>query len=161
MLEFFRNLLNSDFMAHGYCYRWRAEIVWLHVASDALIALAYYSIPVTLVYFVRRRRDLPFHWIFLMFGAFILSCGATHAAEVWTVWHGTYRLAGVIKLMTAALSIGTAIGLVRIVPGAMALPSPARLAAVNRELEEEARVRLRRESEIEELNATLERRVRE
>jgi PAS domain S-box-containing protein len=161
MLEFLRNLLHSDFMAHGFCYRWRPEIVWLHVGSDALIALAYYSIPVTLVYFVRKRRDLPFHWIFLMFGAFILGCGATHAAEVWTVWHGTYRLAGVIKLVTAALSIGTAIGLVRIVPDAMALPSPARLAAVNRELEQEARVRLRRETEIEELNAGLERRVRE
>ncbi len=75
MLDFLRKLFASDFMAHGYCYLWRPEIVWLDVGSDALITLAYYSIPVTLVCFVWKRRDLPFHWIFVMFGAFILSCG--------------------------------------------------------------------------------------
>ncbi len=45
-------------MGHGYCYLWRPEIVWLQVGSDALITLAYYSIPVSLVYFVQKRRDL-------------------------------------------------------------------------------------------------------
>ena len=88
-------------MGHGYCYLWKPEIVWLHVTSDALITLAYYSIPLSLLYFARKRKDLPFHWVFLMFGAFILSCGTTHLMEIWTIWHGTYRLAGVIKLITA------------------------------------------------------------
>jgi hypothetical protein len=73
MLDFLRNLFASEFMGHGYCYLWKPQIVWLHVASDTLIMLAYYSIPVTLVYFVRKRRDLPFNWMFLMFGAFITT----------------------------------------------------------------------------------------
>lgn len=101
MLEFLKNLFASDFMPHGMCYLWKPEIIWLHVISDSLIALAYVLIPITLVYFVRRRRDLPFHWMFLMFGLFILGCGATHVMEVWTLWHATYRLSGVIKLITA------------------------------------------------------------
>jgi PAS domain-containing protein len=126
-----------------------------------LITLAYYSIPVTLVYFVNKRRDVPFHWIFLMFGAFILSCGTTHAMEVWTVWHGTYRLAGLIKLITAALSTGTAVGLVPLMPKALALPSPSRLAEINRELELEVRTRTRAQEAIKELNESLEERVRE
>lgn len=147
MLDFLRKLFTSDFMAHGYCYLWRPEIVWLHVGADALVTLAYYSIPVTLIYFVWKRRDLPFHWVFVMFGAFILSCGTTHAMEVWTIWHGTYRLAGVIKLITAALSVGTAVALVPILPKALALPSPARLAAANRELEKEVRRREQAEDE--------------
>ncbi|MBZ5593920.1 MAG: PAS domain S-box protein [Acidobacteriia bacterium] len=161
MMEFLKNLLASDFMAHGYCYLWRPEIVWLHVVSDALITLAYYSIPVTLVYFVRKRRDLPFHWMFLMFGAFILGCGTTHVMEVWTIWHGTYRLAGIIKLITAGLSVSTAVALVPLMPKALALPSPARLEAANRELEQEVRNRERAEQEIKELNESLERRAME
>jgi signal transduction histidine kinase len=147
MLEFLRNLFASDFMGHGYCYLWRPEIVWLHVGSDALITLAYYSIPVSLVYFVRKRRDLPFHWLFIMFGAFILSCGAAHMMEVWTIWHGTYRLAGIVKLITAGLSVSTAVALVPLMPKALALPSPARLAAANRELEQEVRAREQAEEE--------------
>ena len=114
-------------MGHGYCYRWQSEIVRLHVASDTLITLAYYSIPITLVYFVRKRKDLPFNWMFLMFGAFILGCGTTHAMEVWTVWHGTYRLAGIIKFLTATLSVTTAAALVPLMPKALALPSPEKL----------------------------------
>ena len=147
MLDFLRKLFAFDFMAHGYCYLWRPEIVWLHVGSDALITLAYYSIPVTLVCFVLKRRDLPFHWMFIMFGAFILACGTTHVMEVWTIWHGTYRLAGVIKLITAGLSLSTAVTLVPLMPKALALPSPARLAAANRELEAEVRGRQQAEEE--------------
>src|SRR5258706_14060298 len=118
MMEFLRNLFGSDFMAHGYCYLWRPEIVWLHVVSDTLITLAYYSIPVTLVYFVRKRRDLPFNWMFLMFGAFILGCGTTHVMEVWTFWHGTNRLTGVMKLIKGGHSVSTAVELVPFGPHA-------------------------------------------
>jgi PAS domain S-box-containing protein len=159
MMEFLKKLFASDLMAHGYCYLWKPEIVWLHVVSDTLITLAYYSIPVTLVYFVRKRRDLPFHWMFLMFGAFILGCGTTHVMEVWTIWHGTYRLAGIIKLITAGLSVSTAVALVPLMPRALALPSPARLEAANRELEQEVCTRQLAELEIKRLNESLERRV--
>src|SRR5215472_16112976 len=124
MSEFWCQLFSSDFMPHGHCYFWKPEIVWLHAISDVTITLAYYMIPVALFYFVRKRRDLPFHWIFLMFGVFIFSCGTTHLMEVWTVWHGTYRLAGAVKAVTAAASIATAALIVPLVPRALALPSP-------------------------------------
>lgn len=90
MPEFFRHLLSSaGFAPHGHCYLWQPEILWLHVGSDGLIALAYYSIPIALFYFVRKRRDLAYRPMFIMFAAFILLCGTTHAFEIWTVWHGT------------------------------------------------------------------------
>ena len=148
MIGFFRKLFTSDFMGHGYCYLWRPEIVWLHVLSDAVITLAYYSIPITLFYFVRKRRDVPFYWLFLMFGAFIWSCGTTHAMEIWTIWNGTYRLSGVIKLVTAGLSVGTAMALVPIIPKALALPSPAKLAEAIRALEQEMSQRKRKEEKF-------------
>ena len=129
-------LLNSDsFIPHGHCYLWKPGLVSLHLFSDALIAFAYYSIPITLFYFVRRREDLPFDWIFLLFCAFIVACGTTHIMEVWTLWHPIYWLSGAIKGITAGVSLCTAMLLVPIVPKALALPSPAILEITNRELE--------------------------
>jgi signal transduction histidine kinase len=127
-MEFFRNLLSSNgFMPHGNCYMWRPGIVGLHVVSDTLIALAYFSIPFTLIYFVRKRRDLPFNWIFACFGTFIFACGATHAMEVWTLWHANYWLSGAVKVITALTSIPTAVLLIQLVPQALSLPGPETL----------------------------------
>ena len=127
-MEPLKSFFSSDgFMPHGYCYLWNQRLVLLHVVSDGLIALAYLSIPITLTYFLRKRKDLPFNWMFACFGLFILACGATHAMEVWTLWHATYWLSGVVKAITAAVSVPTAILLVRLMPQALALPSPAEL----------------------------------
>src|ERR1700691_2990439 len=127
-MQFLDALFSSGpFMPHGYCYMWVPGLVWLHVISDSLIALAYLSIPFTLAYFVRRRTDLPFHWMFVCFGVFILACGATHAMEVWTLWHATYWLSGAVKGVTALASVPTAILLVGLIPKALAIPSPEAL----------------------------------
>src|SRR5437870_9704660 len=121
-------------MPHGYSYHWNPGLVWLHVISDLLITLAYVSIPITLVHFVRKRRDLPFDWMFLCFGVFIMACGATHAMEVWNLWHGAYWLAGVLKAITAFASVPTAVLLLQLVPKALALPSPEDVRKANKAL---------------------------
>jgi hypothetical protein len=141
MSEFLSKLFSSDFMPHGACYLWRPEIVWLHAASDTLIALSYYLIPIVLIYFVRKRTDLPFNWIFVMFGAFILACGTTHVMEVWAIWDPVYRLSGVIKAFTAVVSIATAVMLVKLIPQALALPSPTQLRTANLDLGREIKER--------------------
>ena len=145
---------SGDFMPHGYCYLWKPGLVWLHVVSDALIALAYFSISIALIYFIRKRRDLPFNWMFLCFGTFIMACGTTHAMEVWTLWHGTYWLSGAIKAVTAMASVPTAILLVHLVPRALALPSPE---AMKLEIAE----RKRAQQALHEAKEELELRVRE
>jgi PAS domain S-box-containing protein len=105
-MDFFRQLfVSGDFQPHGFCYRWNSGLVWLNVLSDALIALAYFTIPFTLLWFIRKRRDLPFSWMFTLFGAFIIACGTTHVMEVWNLWHAEYWLAGIIKAITALASI--------------------------------------------------------
>jgi two-component system sensor kinase FixL len=159
--EFFERLFSSDFMGHGYCYLWKPEIVWLHATSDALITLSYFVIPVALVYFVRKRRDLPFHWVFFMFGIFILGCGSTHLMEIWTLWNGTYRLAGVIKAITAGASVATAVALVPLIPRALLLPSPSQLRAANQELEKENVERRRAEAALKVAHDELELRVQQ
>jgi PAS domain S-box-containing protein len=118
-------------MPHGFCYLWNPGLVWLHLISDTLIAASYLSIPITLIYFIRKRRDLPFHWMFVCFGVFIVACGATHMMEIWNIWHADYWLAGAVKAATALASVPTAILLVQLVPRALALPSPRSLEQVN------------------------------
>jgi PAS domain S-box-containing protein len=147
MLEFFRHLLESDFMPHGYCFGWKPDILWLHVTSDALIAISYFLIPFTLIYLLRARRDLDFGWMAGLFGIFILSCGTTHILGIVTLWHPVYRLEGVVKAVTALASLPTAILLMWLVPQAIALPSPRQLRAAN--------------GEVLRLNEELERRVEE
>jgi PAS domain S-box-containing protein len=161
MVDFFRNLFSSDFMPHGFCYLWKPEIVWLHVASDSTISFAYYLIPIALFYFVRKRRDLPFNWMFLMFAVFILGCGTTHLMEVWTLWHGTYRLAGVIKAITAAASMATAFLFIPLIPKALALPSPEQLREANRKLEDEIEERRIVQIALKRAHYDLEVRVKE
>src|SRR5919202_4014171 len=169
MPEFFKNFLTAGgFIPHGHCYLWKPGLVWLHVASDSLIALAYYSIPVMLVYFVRSRRDVPFDWMFLMFGTFIVACGTTHLLEVWTLWRPIYWLSGFVKAITALVSLCTAALLVPLIPKALALPSPGQLEATNLALRNEITQRkfaetalYRREEELKQANEYLETRVQE
>ncbi|HUA19989.1 MAG TPA: ATP-binding protein [Bryobacteraceae bacterium] len=161
MLEFFRQLFESDFMPHGFCFGWRPDILWLHVSSDAVTALSYYMIPVMLVALVRARRDLAYHWMFTLFGVFILSCGTTHWLAILTLWHPVYRLEGVVKAITALASLPTAIILVGLVPKAIALPSPAQLRAANEKLVREIAERRKAQDEVSRLNDELEQRVAE
>jgi len=134
------SFLSTEFLPHGQCLLWQSGLLWLHALSDAVITVAYYSIPVTLLYFISRKRDVVFPWMFFLFGSFIFLCGTTHLVGIWTLWQPVYWLDGLVKLLTAGVSIVTAILLVPLVPKALALPSPAQLEAVNdalrREVEE-------------------------
>jgi PAS domain S-box-containing protein len=125
---------SDGLMPHGFCYQWKPALIWLHAVSDTLIALAYFSIPVALIQLVRKRRDIPFSWMFVCFGVFITACGATHLMEVWTLWVPAYWFSGGVKVITALASIPTAVSLVRLVPQALSLPGPEAMRVANEEL---------------------------
>lgn len=141
---------SKGFMPHGHCYLWSPPLLWLNVISNVLIVIAYLTIPVTLMYFIHKRRDVPFDRIFVAFGVFILACGATHAMEVWTTWNPHYWLAGFTKLFTACVSVATAFLLVCSMPQALAIPSPRQLAEANTRLTNEAAERNRAEQRLRE-----------
>ena len=123
MGQFLQTLFETDFMPHAACLR-EPGIIWLHVISDLLIALAYLLIPLALLLLLRLRKDLAFHWMFLLFAGFILSCGATHILAVVTLWVPIYRFEGVIKAATALLSLATAGLLIHLIPKIAELPTP-------------------------------------
>jgi PAS domain S-box-containing protein len=139
-------------MPHGMCYLWQPDLLLLHIVSDALITLAYFWIPITLLYFVRKRTDLGLRWLFVCFAVFILSCGTTHAMEIWVIWHPTYWLSGMIKAIAAVFSVLTAILLTRLVPKALQLPGPSALERAHAEVQTASIGRKRAEEDVGRLN---------
>lgn len=133
--------------------------MWLHILSDSLIALTYYSIALMLVYLGSKRRDLPFDRMFLLFGGFIVAGGTTHLIEIWTIWHPVYWVSGLLKALTALISLWTAVLLVSLIPKVLALPNSAQLEIANQALAEEIREYQRAEEAIWRLNEQLEKRV--
>jgi PAS domain S-box-containing protein len=120
--------------AHGFCLSWAPGLVALHAGSDAIIGLAYFSIPLALLSFVLRRKDLEIRWPIYLFIAFILACGATHLFSIITLWAPVYGIEGLVKAITAVLSVITAIALWPLLPLALALPSPTALRTANEQL---------------------------
>ena len=132
----------SGLTPHGFCLLWEPWLIWTHAVSNVAIGLAYFSIPVVLLRFMRRRSDLVFRPVFGLFAAFILLCGAGHWADLFTLWYPLYGVETLIKGATAAVSVLTAAALWPLLPQALALPSPAQMRAANAAVREsEARYR--------------------
>ena len=154
-MDFFGHLFDtSDFPARWHCGNWTAAHGWLHILSDVGVWSAYFAIPLVLGYFIYRRKDLPFKKVFVLFGAFILLCGSTHLMDAIIFWWPAYRLSGLIKTLTAAVSWVTVFALVRVVPKALAMRTPE-------ELESEIVARKAAERQVREANTVLEQRVEE
>ena len=124
----------DGFMPHGHCYLWDPNLLLLHSLSDSLIGAAYFGIAFVLVIFMRRRKDLPFPWLFAFFSAVFATCGMTHLLEVYNIYVPAYWLSGGIKAVTALISVVAVIWLLKLVPEALALPSPAELQVTNEKL---------------------------
>ncbi len=136
----------TDFQPHAFCFTWQPDLMLLYVISDSFITFSYIFISAVLVFFVYRTRDnLPMPWIFLAFGAFIVSCGITHFFDVLTLWDPIYWISGTAKLITAIASTLTAFSLPYAMPRALKLVKEASLSverkkaiiASNQELQRE------------------------
>jgi PAS domain S-box-containing protein len=140
MLDFLERLFDGTALSpHGLCLLWRPELIWLHVGSDSIIALAYFSIPFALAVFVSRRPDVRYGWVFWSFATFIMACGMTHVMSIWTLWVPDYTLEGGVKAATAVASLSTAAALWPLLPKVLALPTPAEFRRVGRALDETER----------------------
>jgi len=136
MLELLQTLFSANsYIPHGQCYLWQTPLVGLYVISDALIAIAYFSIPAMLIYFVKKRGDMPFFKVFVTFGALIVLCGVGHLLDIVTLWYPIYWISGLERALTALISVYTALQLWELLPQFLALKSPWQLEQVNQELE--------------------------
>ena len=148
----------NGFMPHGYCITWRPGVLWSMVGADAVIALAYFTIPLAIVSFVRQRPDAVdsgMSWVPRLFIGFIFWCGLTHLMDIWTIWQPDCGAQALVKVVTAAISIVTAIGLWPLIPKAVKIPSMGQLQAVIKQLEAEVQKRRTAEDHLGDLQQSL------
>ncbi|ABD79924.1 PAS/PAC sensor signal transduction histidine kinase [Saccharophagus degradans 2-40] len=142
LLQFF----SEEYMPHGHCYLWRPDILWTHVVSDSVIAIAYFSIPLGLVYLKKKRSDIQFSWLLVLFSSFILLCGLTHVYSIYNIWVGSYGGQGVLKAITALASIGTAFALIHVLPKVATIPTTEELAEARESASQETIRRIQLEA---------------
>jgi PAS domain S-box-containing protein len=129
MWEWLERVFGQGFMPHGHCYLWSPGMVWTQVSANLLIGVAYAAIASTLAVLVRRIKNIPFAWVYLAFGTFILSCGLTHFFDIITVWHPIYWADAGVRVVTATASVATAVLILPLVPRAAAFAEDARLSS--------------------------------
>lgn len=158
MADFFDS---EYFMPHGHCFLWQPEILWLHVISDALIAFAYFSIPCALIYFIRKRDDFPFKGLAGLFSAVVFFCGTSHLMGIWVLWNPDYAVSGVVKMITATISVITLLVAIKVLPEALQLVGRDQLIKANKKLNKEIEKREAAQQTLEEAYMLIEAEVKE
>lgn len=151
-MDIINGLFDGSFMPHGHCLKWQTDLLFMHVVGDALTVIAYFLIPIALIQLVRKRDDLAFNWIFVMFAAFIFLCGVTHLMALINIWHGYYFLSGLAKLATGIVSVTTTIMIGYLLPKVITIPSDKDFKVKNDQL-------LLVQKQLLEANQLLEQRV--
>ncbi|MFQ3234515.1 MAG: diguanylate cyclase (GGDEF)-like protein [Paraglaciecola sp.] len=146
-------ITDGSFMPHGYALLWRSDLLSLHLGGEILTFISFALIPFALVQIIRKRSDLKFDRIFILFTAFIAFCGMTHLIGAINIWQSYYYIEGIAKTLTGLISMITAVTLWRLMPTILALPSIAVLTERNQEL-------MLAQKELEEIDRTLEKRVK-
>ena len=129
--------------------------------ANGLIAVSYGSIPVFLVAVVVKRKDIPFSWVLVLFGAFILACGTTHVVHIIGIWRQVDWWQAMVDSLCAVISLATAVLIWPLLPKLLAIPSPAQLRTLNRELQNEKATLEKTQGELRRAYAEVEHRVAE
>lgn len=145
LLTDFRLFSSAGFIPRALCGEWTGGLIALHNFSDFFIWASYLAIPIVLIKFANKRaHELPFPHLFWLFGLFIIACGTTHLIDIILFYEPVYRISGVVKLFTAAASVGTVFALVKVLPAALAMKSPESLQVeINERKKVEAQLRER------------------
>ncbi len=132
IIDFFRNIFMAEnWPARWTCGKWTGFHGWMYILSDLAIWSAYFAIPIIIILFIQKRKqEIPFIKIFWFFILFILACGSTHLLDAIMFWYPAYRLNGFLLMATAIISWATVIALIKILPQALSLRSPAQLEVI-------------------------------
>ena len=154
-MELLSFLGRNGYLPHGYCFAWSPGVLWSMVVADAAVAAAYFSIPLGILVFVRKRPDARFHSVALLFSAFIFACGITHLMDIWTIWKPDYELQALTKVVTASISVVTAIAVWRMIPVALQIPSGQAMRSAIQALEREVAQRRSAEEHVADVEQSL------
>lgn len=142
----------KDLMPHGQCFLWKPDLLGLHVLSDAIISLSYYVMPVAFYFYMQRKEEKHFKGIYYFFIVFFVLCGSSHLFGIITIWHPQYWVEGFIKAGTAIASLMSAVLIWKVMPKALAFPSPEKVIAINDSLKNEIKEKQRIADEYKHLS---------
>ena len=109
----------ADFPPRWLCGpAWHAEPMWgwMHIVPDLINAAVYLAVPITVLFFLRKRPDVEYRTLYLWFSAVFGLCAAVHLIDAVIFYWPLYRLQGMVKVALACVSFGTLIALVRLLP---------------------------------------------
>lgn len=149
------DVFQTSFMPHGYCLSWNVPLLTTFVVGNLLIAFSYFSIPTSLVWFQRKREDLAFKWLFVLFATFICACGLTHLVKIWTFWHQDYWIEASLDLFTGLTSFATAVAVWKVLPTALKMPTPTQLMEERARMADLQRQASKSESQVEQLSLAI------
>jgi PAS domain S-box-containing protein len=124
------------------------SLQWLNIVSDSLIAISFFSIPFTLSYYSRKRSGSKLRGAVLICATFMIACGATHLMLIWNMWHSSYRLESLVKIIAAAVTLAAAIGAFRLAPMVLKIATPKELAFLHDSLSGETEARRAAEEKL-------------
>lgn len=136
-------------MPRWKCGNWDTTQGWVYILSDINIGLSYMAIPLMMFFFVRKRKDVPFSRVFILFSLFIIFCGLSHITDAVMFWIPVYGLNALILFITALISTITVIALYKVLPKALSLKSPAQLQKIIEEQTMELQLSNKKLSESE------------
>jgi len=147
--EFFSGLTDYDrWPPRWHCGYWSDFHGWMYIISDLMIWLSYFLIPLVILRYALRRKNLRFYKVYLLFASFILLCGATHFIDALMFWVPMYRVSALVRLFTGVVSMATVYYLIKM------LPQIARLKTTT-ELEAEIQQRQKAEARLASVNKKL------
>lgn len=151
LIEFFLGLFDTNqWPARWHCGHWTNFHGWLYIVSEAMVWLAYFLIPLIILnYLHRKKSEIKFKKVYLLFAAFILLCGSTHFLDAMMFWVPMYRLNALVRFITGIVSLFTVWYLVKLLPVLFSQKT-------NLELEKEIARREEAEVKLAEANKNLE-----
>ncbi|CAN5479490.1 hypothetical protein BH11BAC2_BH11BAC2_21780 [soil metagenome] len=130
IVDFFRGLFDTTgFPPRWHCGKWTEFHGWFYIISDLMIWSAYFAIPLLIINYISKRKELKYYKIYFLFAAFILSCGLTHLLDAIIFWFPLYRLSALIRFITGVLSWFTVYHLFKMLPAAFSLKTSEQLEA--------------------------------
>lgn len=126
-------------MPRGECLLRSPELLAIHTVSDGLIALACFAIPLCMLRFLAKRQDIQDNTrrIAYLFVALILAYAVMHLTALLTLCWPAFGLLGLVKAITALISIAAAIAVWRMFSLFLTLPSLKELERANDHLKAE------------------------
>ncbi|MGD1713866.1 ATP-binding protein [Dapis sp. BLCC M172] len=158
MWQILSQVFSPNFISLGNNHQWQPELIQLHLLSNLFIAIAYFSIPAILIYFVRKRKYVILSGVFGLLCTLMILSGIGHLMEVLSIWYPSpfHWLIGIQKSITAIVACYTTWRVIKLLPKFLSLKTTPQLEAINQQLETEVAQRKEAEVILEQTNQKLE-----